>query len=148
MDMVVVMIIVWAVVIAAALLVEFLVYNMVSTWFAVGGIAALISAPCGLYWPWQILIFVVVSFIFLASLRPFVVKFVRTSTTHTNVDANLGRRVKLLKDTVDGRSEIKINDIIWTVACAEDLPAGAFVQITGMEGNKLMAKPVQKEEQI
>ena len=139
-DIVITMVIVWSVVIAIALLIEFLTYSFYSAWFAAGGVAALISAPCGCPWPWQILVFFVVSLGFLLGLRPFVAKFVRTKTTPTNLDANVGLKVKLLKDVADGRSEIKINDIVWTVKCDAELKEGAFVEITGMSGNKYIVK--------
>lgn len=134
------MIIVWSLVIGAALLAEFMVYNLVSAWFAVGGMAALITTPFGLYWPWQVLIFVVVSFAFLLGLRPFIRKFIHTKTVPTNLDVNIGRHFALLKDVDGGRSEIKINDIFWTVACDDSLRKGDKVEITGMEGNKYLVR--------
>ena len=134
------MIIVWSLVIGAALLAEFLIYNLVSAWFAVGGIAALISAPFDLFWAWQILIFFVVSFAFLLGLRPFIKKFIHTKTIPTNVDANVGKTFKLLKDVADGRSEIKILDVIWTVTCPDALKKGETVEVTGMEGNRYIVK--------
>jgi len=145
LDVKITMVIVWSIIIAIALLIEFLTYSFYSAWFAAGGVAALISAPCGLDWPWQILVFFVVSLGFLLGLRPFVAKFVRTKTTPTNLDANVGLKVKLLKDVRDGRSEIKLNDIIWTVACDAELKEGASVEITGMSGNKYLVKDIVKE---
>jgi len=137
MDIMYTMIIVWGVVIAIAFLLEFLTGgDLISFWFAVGGIAAMISSPCGLGWPWQILVFFVVSFATLLGLRPFTRKFIKVKTTPTNLDANVGKKVKLLKDVHDGRSEIKINDIVWTVECAVDMKAGDAVEILGMAGNK------------
>lgn len=142
--MVVVMIIVWAVVAALALLLEFFIYNFISAWFSIGGIAALISAPAGLYWPWQILLFFSVSFAFLLALRPIAMKFIKNKTIPTNLDANVGMKTKLLKDVNNGCSEIKINDIIWTVVCTDELNTGDKVEITGMQGNKYIVKKEEK----
>jgi len=144
--MVVIMLIVWSVVIAAALLAEFLMYNFVSSWFAVGGFAALISAPAGLFWPWQILVFFGVSFIFLLSLRPVAKRFIdkRNQTVPTNLDANVGIQVKLTKDCEDGISEILIGDTFWKVVCPDGLKTGDKVEISGMKGNKYIVKGVSK----
>ena len=139
---VVTMIIVWAVVVGAALLAEFLMYNLISAWFAVGGMAALISAAAGLPWPWQILVFVCVSFAFLAALRPFVIKFVRTKTVPTNADEQIGKRYKLATDVVEGRGKIKIHDVFWIVDCEKDLKEGEMVEVTGISGNKYIVKEV------
>ena len=136
----VIMIIVWSVVIAAALLAEFLIYNLVSTWFAVGGIAGLISAVCKIAYYWQILVFVGVSFLFLLSLRPICVKFMKNKTVPTNLDVNLGKKFKLLKPVAEGVSEIKIHDVVWTVECGDALAVDALVEIVGMQGNRYIVK--------
>jgi len=139
------MIIIWALVVGAALFIEFMVNDFTSVWFSVGGMVALITVPCGLAWQWQILVFVVVSFIFLLSLRPLTRKFVKVKTVPTNVDASIGTQHKLLKDIDDdGRSEIKIEDTYWTVKCAETLKTGSLVEITGVDGNKYLVKGVKK----
>jgi len=138
------MIIVWSVVIGVALLLEFLLYNLSSAWFAVGGLAALIAAACSLFWPWQILVFVLVSFLFLLALRPFLKKFLKEKTQPTNLDAHIGEKYKLLKDVEDNKSEIKIGDTFWTVKCTEVLLKGDLVEITGMEGNKYVVRGEKK----
>jgi membrane protein implicated in regulation of membrane protease activity len=143
MIMVLTMIIVWAVVTSVSLLIEFLTLGMVTTWFAVGGIVALITAACGLYYPWQVLVFFVVSLGCLLALRRFVTKFLRVKTVPTNLDANIGLKVKLLKDVVGGRSEIKVNDTVWTAVCDSELKEGGIVVITSMSGNKYIVEEVK-----
>jgi membrane protein implicated in regulation of membrane protease activity len=140
--MMITMIIVWSLVIGAALLVEFLTYSLVSAWFAAGGLAALISStfiPDDL-WYVELLIFFVVSFAFLLGLRPLLKKYMHTKTVPTNADVNVGKTFKLLKDATEGTSEIKILDVIWKVACPDNMKKGDSVEITGIEGNKYIAK--------
>jgi len=146
MDNVTLMIIIWAAIVAVAFLLEFLMYNFVSSWFAVGGLAALISAPLGLFWPWQIFIFFVVSFLFLLGMRPFVKRFIKTETVATNLDANVGMMVKLIKDCANGVAEIEIGDINWKVICPDGLKTGEEVEITGAKGNKYIVE--KKEKQV
>jgi membrane protein implicated in regulation of membrane protease activity len=142
---VITMIIIWALVVGLALFIEFMINDFTSVWFSVGGLAALVTVPMGLPWPWQILVFVVVSFLFLLSLRPLTRKFIKVKTTPTNVDACIGTTHKLLKDIdEDGRGEIKIADTFWTVKCPENLKIGSMVEITGVDGNKYIVKGVLK----
>ena len=141
------MIIIWSIVIAAALLIEFLTYDLVSSWFAVGGIAALITATFANVW-WQILVFFLVSLACIAFLRRYLKRFLKTDTTPTNLDANIGHKVDLLKDVKDGRSEIKINDITWTVSCEDKLKAGDKVVIIGMAGNKFIVRDISKVKEL
>jgi membrane protein implicated in regulation of membrane protease activity len=141
--MVIPMIIIWSMVIAGALLLEFMTNDMTSVWFAAGGLAALVTAPFDLFWPWQVLIFFIVSFAFLACLRPITRKYVHAKTVPTNLDINIGKHFKLTRDIVDGRGEIKIGDTFWTVAAPHEgveLKTGTEVKIIGMEGNKYIVK--------
>ena len=141
------MIIVWAVVIAVTLVVEFITVHLISVWFSVGGIAALIAAACGAASGWQVLIFFVVSLVFILSLRRLTVKFLKTKTTPTNLDANIGMKVKLLKDVADNTSEIKILDTVWTVSCEHALKSGDEVEITGMAGSKYIVRDINNKEE-
>jgi len=134
------LIIIWAVVIAAALLLEFLTYEFYTAWFSVGGLAALIMAACEVDLHWQIIVFVLLSTALLLSLRPIVKRFVSTETVPTNLDANIGKAFKLLEDVSDNKSTIKINDVVWNVKCDAVLKTGQEIIITGMHGNKYIVK--------
>ena len=138
------MIIIWSVVIAIALVIEFLTYDMVTSWFAVGGLAALIIAAAGVenIW-WQIGAFFIIPLICLLFLRRFVVRFVKVKTTPTNLDANIGQHYKLLQDVKDGRSQIKINDVLWTVSSNEDMKEGELAEVTGMAGNRYIVASLE-----
>jgi membrane protein implicated in regulation of membrane protease activity len=138
------MVVIWAVVIAAALYIEFSTGDLTSVWFVVGGIAALVCVPLGVDIIWQLLVFFVVSLAFLLSLRPLTRRFVNKKTIPTNLDINIGKSFKLLKDVKDGRSEIQIHDVIWTVSFTDEaynvLKTGASVVVVGMDGNKYIVK--------
>ena len=134
------LIIVWAVVIAAAIAAEFLTMDVYSAWFAGGGLVAMILAACGVALEWQLIVFVVLSIALLFSLRPLVMKFIKNETTPTNLDANIGKHFKLLGDVVEGRSTIKIHDVVWSVQCGDLLKSGSEVVVTGIDGNKYIVE--------
>lgn len=142
------MIIIWSVIIAVALLIEFLTYDLVSSWFAVGGLGSLILAICNVDVYWQLLVFVIISIVCLAFIRRLVKRFVKVRTTPTNIDSHVGARAKLLKDVSNGRSEIIINDITWTVAIEDELKAGAEIILTGLAGNKFLARDAAKANEV
>ena len=136
------MIIIWCVVIAVALLIEFLTYDMITLWFTVGAIPALIMAACRVDWPWQLLVFFVVSLVCIIFLRKVMKTFIKSKTIPTNADANIGTRVKLESDVVNGRSTINLNDVIWTVECDDGLKMGESVEIVAINGNKFKVKKI------
>ena len=139
------MVIVWAIVIAVALLIEFVTYEFYSTWFAGGGLVAMILAAVGVSLEWQIIVFVVSSLALLLSMRPLVKRFIRTESVPTNADSNIGKVVKLASAVVEGKGTIKISDVVWTAVCAEPLEAGAKVVITEISGNKYIVKKAEEK---
>ena len=82
--------VVWLALIVVFLLIEASTVTLVSTWFAVGALAALIAgllnAPVWL----QVMVFVLISAAALSALRPLVRKYVTPKITKTNVDAVVG----------------------------------------------------------
>lgn len=137
-------IIVWAVLIAVALLVEFFTTDFFAVCFSVGGVVALILAACGLNLYWQVPIFILSSLLALVGARPLLKKFLIKQTVPTNLDQNFGKQTKLLSDVVDGKSTIKINDVVWTAVCEDgNLKKDDVVMIERAEGNKVIVKGVK-----
>ncbi|MCL2621856.1 MAG: hypothetical protein FWD32_02380 [Firmicutes bacterium] len=138
------MIIFWAVVVGIALLIEFYSCDMVSTWFGVGGMVAILLAAFEVSILWQVLVFFIVSFTLLLTLRRITKQWLNVKTVPTNADSMVGLKIKLLADAIDGRSEAKVNDVVWTVVVEGDTPTakGANVEVVRLEGNKLIAKTI------
>lgn len=141
-------IIIWACVIALAIIIEIESFSLVSAWFVGGGAIALILAMFDEWttitwagWMVQVIVFVVVSLGLLLGCRPFTKKFLTKSpTVPTNADMNIGRKFKLLGDVKGGRSTVEINDVIWTVQVDGEYKAGDFVILKEISGNKYIAE--------
>lgn len=139
------MIVVWAVIMAITLLLEFFTVDFFACCFSLGALVALILTACGVNIYWQVGVFFVVTIAAIAATRPLVKHFLKKPTVPTNVDQNFGKTARLLADVVDGHSSIKINDVVWQVSCAADLKQNDLVTIESVEGNKMIVKPVEKE---
>jgi len=138
-------IIVWACVVALAIVIEVETCGLVSSWFACGGLAALLLAALDVSWEWQIVAFVCVSLGTFLVFRPVAKKFMKTPTIPTNADANFGKKFKLLADVKGGRSTVKVNDVVWTVLIDGDLKTGDFVILKDVSGNKYIAECAKPE---
>ncbi len=136
------MIIIWSVVIAATLLLEFFTVDFFSCCFSLAAIIALILAACEVELVWQILTFFIVAIVAIIGTRPLVKKFLKKPAISTNVDQYFGKKVRLLADVVEGKSSIKINDVVWTAVCDAELKKDDFVTIERVEGNKMIVQPV------
>jgi len=154
------MIIVWACVIAAAVIIEIETFTLVSAWFAGGALIPLVLAMINTWtsassviieWPAQIIVFVLVSLGLLVGCRPFAKKFIKSPTIPTNADSYLGKQYKLLSDVKGGRSTVSINDVVWTVQVDCECKAGESVILKEISGNKYIAecvKPAEAEKPV
>lgn len=136
---------IWLGAIAAFAILEIATEGIVSVWFVGGSVAALVSQLLGGSWLVQIIVFLVVSAILLACLRPFVKRFVTPKKTATNVDALLGRKAVMIRGTQNALDVgiVKLDGKEWSVRSmsGEALPEGSVVSIVKVEGVTLFAQP-------
>lgn len=138
------MIVVWAVVMALTLLLEFFTVDFFASCFSVGALVALILAACHVNVYWQVGIFFVVTVVALCTARPLLKRLIKKPMVPTNVDQYFGKTARLLSDVVDGTSSIKINDVVWKVTCGANLKQNDEVVIERVEGNKMIVQPAAR----
>ena len=114
---------------------------LVSAWFACGALAAMFVSLFG-GWIWlQVLVFLAVSALMLACLRPFMKKHVSPKLEKTNIDAVLGAtgRVITAVDNINATGQVKIGGMEWTArsTTGEPIPEGTVVQVDRIEGVKV-----------
>ncbi|MBQ9968791.1 MAG: NfeD family protein [Oscillospiraceae bacterium] len=137
---------IWLIALVVFGIAEAATVSMVSLWFMGGALAAMIAQFLGAG-PWvQIAVFLVVSAVLLACLRPFVRKFVSPKRTATNIDALIGREAIITEvvDDLRATGALKLDGREWTArsAAGETLPVGTVVKIVKIEGVKLYVEPV------
>ena len=123
--------------------------GMVSAWFALGSLAAMIGALLGAKLWLQVVLFLVVSAVFLALLRPLAKKYFIPRLTRTNVDALEGKLCVVVTavDNVNAAGQVKVGDVEWSARSSngEPIPAGTQVRIDRLEGVKVYVTPVMAE---
>lgn len=137
--------IVWLVAMVALLIVEALVPGLVSIWFAIGALAALIAALLHAPLWLQIVWFLAVSVATLVLTRPLAQKFVNSRTQPTNADALIGRDCVVTEsiDNLAGTGAVKIDGKVWTARSENEntcFAAGDVVTAVRIEGVKLIVK--------
>ena len=135
----------WVMLMIVFLVIEGIVPGMVSIWFALGSLAALISAMLGAQLWVQALWFVLISVAALAVTRPLAKKYVNSRTQATNADMLIGQEciVKEPIDALRGTGAVSVGGKDWTARCAtaeETLEAGAVAVVERIEGVKLIVK--------
>ena len=135
----------WPCAIILFLVIEAIVPGLVSIWFAVGSIPALISALFrGPVWL-QVVLFLVTSVVALALTRPLAKKYVNSRVQPTNADMLIGRDC-VVKETVDnlqGTGAVSVAGKVWTARAENEneiLPVSSVAQVLRIDGVKLIVK--------
>ena len=139
------MIILWIVLALGFLFVELETVALISLWFVVGALAALIACLLGAAIWLQVLLFALVTLLMLLLLRPFLRKFVEPHKVRTNVDAMIGKEAVVMEaiDNLAGTGTVKLEGKLWTARSANGsrIPAGMVVTIQSIEGVKVIVAP-------
>ena len=141
---------IWLAVTVIAIVVEIITPELVSLWFAIGGIVGIaFSFIPG--WPWwgEIIIFAVLSMILLLSLRPVLSKYLKRKSLATNVDRLIGQDIRMITQAdFDNLGTAKIGDVVWSVKSENQssLLADEIVRIVAVDGNKLIARHIENAQ--
>ena len=120
---------------------------LVSLWFMAGSLAALIAALCGAGLPVQVGVFLAVSALLLACLRPLVRRYVTPRITATNADSVMGKAAVVTEavDNIAAQGAVKVGGVVWTARSSTErpIPAGTQVRVDRIEGVKLFVTPAE-----
>ncbi len=125
-------------------IIEALTVGIVSIWFSIGALAALIAAALHAA-PWlQITVFLAVSAVALIITRPLIKKKILLRTTPTNTDMLIGEKGTVDEeiDNLAGTGSVKIAGKIWSAKSenGDVIPSGSTVTAVRIEGVKLIVK--------
>lgn len=138
--------IIWLLVLIAFAVGEALTVGLTSIWFAVGALGALITAGLGFgFWP-QIIVFLVLSGVTLALVRPMAKKVLKPGYSATNADRVIGA-VGLVTEEVDnmaGKGLVNLSGQVWSARAQDEqnIPAGQEVRVLRIQGVKVIVEPV------
>lgn len=137
--------VIWLALLVLFALVEVATVGLVSVWFAAGALVALLSTFfTGNIWL-QITLFLVVSILAMAVLRPLARRFVLPKSVPTNADRVIGREAVVTEaiDNLNGKGAVVVFGVAWT-ARSEDgspIPEGTTVTVQRIDGVKLFVTP-------
>lgn len=141
---------IWVALIIAFCVAEGATVGLVSIWFALGAVGALIAALAGGGIVIQVVLFAAISLIAMALIRPLAAKVFRTRHEPTNADRVIGQEAVVLVpiDEVNGTGQVKVDGKIWTArpVGSEVIPEGTRVVIRSIEGVKVRVEPVTEPQ--
>lgn len=142
----------WLVALILLAVAEAATVGLVCIWFAGGALVALIAAGVGAPLWLQIGLFLVVSAILLALLRPMLRKIVRPQRTATNADRHLGRTA-LVTEEINNLKEtgaVKLDGVTWTARTEGEqvIPVGTRIMVLRIEGVKMIVAPEHQTAEV
>lgn len=144
--------IIWLVLMVVFLIAEAVTVATISLWFAAGALVALLVSLLGLQVWLQVVLFLLVSGVLLACLRPMVKRHFTPKLTRTNVDAIVGTRgmVTAEIDNVCAAGQVKLNGMEWTArsTTGQIIPAGTLIRVDRVEGVKVFVSPAEKRVKV
>ena len=139
--------ILWLVLLVVLLAAEAATVSMVSLWFAVSALVALLVALLGGPGWLQGTLFLVISAVLLALLRPIVRRYISPRITATNVDSVIGSTglVTAAIDNVSAAGQVKLGAMEWTArsTSGQPIPVGTLVKVDRIEGVKAFVSPAE-----
>ena len=143
---------IWFILMVFFIAVESSTVVLVSLWFAIGALAAMLASLLGGQLWLQIVLFFAVSAGMLALLRPILRKHVTPKLLRTNVDAMIGSTglVTVSIDNTVSQGQVKLGAIEWTARSAtnEKIEAGTLIKVDRIEGVKVYVTPVQTPVEV
>ncbi len=120
--------------------------GLTSIWFAAGAFAALIAALLGGALWIQITLFLAVSLLCLAAVRPLAKKHLNNKVEHTNADRVIGADAQVTEDidNIHGKGTVVIRGMTWSARSQDGRPiaAGTMVRVLRIEGVKVFVEPI------
>ncbi|MEA4874567.1 NfeD family protein [Anaerorhabdus sp.] len=136
----------WICVLVGSVILEFVTVSaLISIWFSVGAIGALIVMEIGLPFVWQVSVFFVISILFIIVCRPMATKYLRGNIVPTNADRVIGQQAKLLEAiTPDQWGLVKIQGVEWHAISSDtkSIEKGVLVEVLSIEGSKVIVKKI------
>ncbi|MBR6530297.1 MAG: NfeD family protein [Clostridia bacterium] len=134
----------WGCLMLVFLLVEALTPQLLSVWFAVGALAALVATLLGAAFWLQILVFVLVSVAVVFLGYPLTKKFRLRTEERLNANRIIGRHGIVVQtvDKVQGTGQVRIDSEIWSAKTEEEEPIfeGARIRVRRIEGVKAVVR--------
>ena len=138
---------VWLVAIIILGFIEAITEGIVSIWFVISGLLALVVSLFTDVFLIQFAIFVIVGIILMITTRTSVSKYLKVNPVRTNLDRVIGMKGIVTEDIKkDKYGEVRVDGKRWTAYSKDDkvIKKDEFVEILNIDGNKLAVKKIKE----
>ena len=128
----------WFIAFMVLIIIEFLTVNLVTIWFVIGSLAALVASYFTNSLIIQIIVFIIFSIITLFFTRTIMRNFKGISAIPSDPEKIIGKVGTVVKRiSKENYGEVKVHGGLW-VACSNDsIEVGEKVKVIGLDDHKL-----------
>lgn len=141
-------IIMWLVIIALSVIAEILTLGLTSIWCALSAIVSLIIAVAGGSFIVQVVVFLVLTVVQIALLRPVLKKILSFEKTDTNYTAIIGEEANVIEeiDNLKNSGRISVKGMDWLAKTKDSsiIPKGKKVKIIKIQGASLIVELIKE----
>ena len=134
--------IIWLAAMVIFMAAEAMTVTLVSIWFAVGALGAILVALLGGGLSLQVTVFLALAVVLLMGLRGVVRKHFTPRLTKTNIDSVVGATGIVITpvNNIAALGQVQINGMEWSArsTTGSHIPAGALVKVDKIEGVKVL----------
>ncbi|MFI3170164.1 MAG: NfeD family protein [Faecalibacterium sp.] len=133
----------WLCLIAVLLIAEAMTVNLVTIWFALGALAALLVSFIVPNPAVQGAVFMIVSTILLLATLPLVKRMRRKKNIPLGADRNIGRTALVVSDITPGeQGRVRLDGVDWSAICAHPLTKGESCRVSAIDSTVLTVEPI------
>lgn len=144
-------IIIWALAIILAVIIEISTEGLTSIWFAIAALISLILATIQIDPLIQLVVFVIASIVLILLSRPILKKFMNKEIVRTNADKIVQMVGTVTKPILPNEiGEVKVNSELWRAISFESeiINIGEKVIVNSFSGNKLLVSRIDTTKEI
>ena len=135
----------WFIALVILLVIELVTVNLVTIWFAIGAVAAIIATIFTDSIIVQSIVFVVVSVIALLITKPLIKQIKKFEVTPTNSDRVIGKIGEVTQKIGKNKyGEVKVYGNTWTASSKQVIKVGERVKVLSIDGVKLVVEKEKK----
>ena len=138
----------WLIAMVVFIAAEAMTVSLVSIWFALGALGALLAALLGCSLTLQVTVFLALAVALLLSLRGIVRKHFTPRIIRTNVDSVIGATGVVITpvNNIAALGQVKIGGMEWSARSTNGshIPAGVTVKVDRIEGVKVFVSVVEE----
>jgi membrane protein implicated in regulation of membrane protease activity len=138
---------IWGAIIALAIILEAATNQLISIWFVFSGLLVFVLSLCDVPLTYQIIIFVVVSFLLLIITKPLAKKLMRFKKEDTNLGRVINKQAVVIHeiDNLKGVGQVSLGGNVWSAKSIDNslcIAKNEIVIVKGIQGVKLIVEKI------